>query len=1017
MSKLSESKSVESKVTEWLTQLGWKYRSAEDLKPYNRLLSNAVIEPILVEQVMELNGISQQSAKTAVDTLLNNLRNPIPIEGNEKFLNQLVDGVTVTINREDVTVRFINFDDIWKNSLIVTNQYAVQQVRADICLLVNGIPLVPIEAKQCARRGTNWLEGVRQFQTYDRRSEKLFMCHLFGVACNGRLSKYGIPGASASYFNEWKDSVIADKYDNPLLHPENELCRVYQDETDGLTHFDVERLPNGQLLEQMKFGIIGLLQPERVLDILQHFIVFERDNGNIIKKVARYQQLRAANKIVNRVVQSEKAQGVIWHTQGSGKSLTMLYTAYKLRKTDSLNDPTIFIVVDRKELKDQMDGTFFNCVFPNARVVYSVGDLKSILKNKPAGVFITTVQKFRELGEIKDERDNVVVLIDEAHRTEYGDYQMELRAVLPNAKRFAFTGTPIPKTHQEFGVKGENGKYEYYLDKYSVIDAINDGATKPIRYTLGPSQWFLDKDSLKQGYDEITAELNDDQKRLVEQRVQPWKTLMKKSERIKTLAADIANDFRERLEPQGFKAQVVAIDKEACVLYYNELLKYFDKSEICIIFSTGQYDNSERYNMFSPFYIDDQKRRGLIANFKKRITEDEIAKGNNLKIFIVCNMLLTGFDAPIEQTMYLDSPLRDHNLLQAVARTNRPYDYGEGESRLSKEFGRIVDYVGVFQNYKDALNYAPEDIGEFEDVDALLEVFPKELDKAFAHFSEITLEDSYECQMAIIRKLSEIDHGQFENSFHRVVQLWEAICPNPGLRPFRTKYLWLVTIYELYMEEFRRVDFNAEFYAAQTRKLLEESATLLDFRGHLPEIAIDADYLTKLQETRLSPSDKAEKIIRDIETMIRTNQNNSAIYIEFQERLDALIRMKNANAIEIEGLLKKLSELYTEVDEAVEIPKKMGFDDKGTFEIYQILKNELQNFDEQLVRDFANELATKIQSRIYIGWQEVTQEYNRLLGEVALLAANEKYDALDIYGKDVLQASIMDSIVRNFSLN
>ena len=212
MAKLSESKSVESKVTEWLTQLGWEYRSAEDLKPYNRLQMSAVVEPILVEQVMALNSISQQAAKMAVETLLNNLRNPIPIEGNEKFLNQLCDGVNITIEHKDRTIRFINFEDIWQNSLIVTNQYAVQQVRADICLLVNGIPLVPIEAKQCARRGTNWLEGVRQFQTYDRRSEKLFMCHLFGVACNGRLSKYGIPGASSSYFNEWKDSVIADKY-------------------------------------------------------------------------------------------------------------------------------------------------------------------------------------------------------------------------------------------------------------------------------------------------------------------------------------------------------------------------------------------------------------------------------------------------------------------------------------------------------------------------------------------------------------------------------------------------------------------------------------------------------------------------------------------------------------------------------------------------------------------------------------------------------------------------------------
>ncbi len=1017
MSKLSESKSVESKVTEWLSQLGWEYRLAEDLKPYSRLQMNAVVEPILVEQVMKLNDISKLAAKMAVDTLLNNLLNPIPIKGNEKFLGQLVDGVTVTIERKDRTVRFIDFDDIWQNSFIVTNQYAVQQVRADICLLVNGIPLVPIEAKQCARRGTNWLEGVRQFQTYDRRSEKLFMCHLFGVACNGRLSKYGIPGASASYFSEWKDSVIADKFDNPLLHPENELCRTYKDEKDGLMHFDVERLPNGQLLEQMKFGIIGLLQPERVLDILQHFIVFERDNGKIIKKVARYQQLRAANKIVDRVVQSDKAQGVIWHTQGSGKSLTMLYTAYKLRKTDVLSDPTIFIVVDRKDLKDQMGDTFFDCEFPNARIVLSVGDLKNILKNKPAGVFITTVQKFRELGEIKDERDNVVVLIDEAHRTEYGDYQMELRAVLPNAKRFAFTGTPIPKTHQEFGVRDDNGKIEYYLDKYSVIDSINDGATKPIRYTLGPSEWFLDKENLKQGYAEITADLEEDQKRLVEQRVQPWKTLMKKPERIKILAADIAKDYRERLEPQGFKAQVVAIDKEACVLYYNELLNYFDPSELRIIFSTGQYESSDRYDLFSPFYIDDKERKRLIDNFKKRITDEEKAKGNNLKIFIVCNMLLTGFDAPIEQTMYLDSPLRDHNLLQAVARTNRPYDYGEGENKLSKEFGRIVDYVGVFQNYKEALNYDPEDIGEFEDVDALLAVFPEELDKAFMPFAEIKLEDSYECEIAIIRKLSEIDQGQFENSFHRVVQLWESISPNPGLRPFRNKYQWLVTIYELYLEEFRRISFDVDFYAAQTRKLLEESSVLLNFRGHLPEIAIDSDYLTKLQETKLSPADKAEKIIRDIETMIRTNQNNSAIYIEFQDRLDALIRLKNANTIEIEKLINKLSELYTEVDEAVEIPKKMGFDNKGTFEIYQILKNELPNFDEKLAREFANELAVKIQSKIYIGWQEVNQEYNRLLGEVALLAANDKYDALDIYDKDVLHQTMMDSIVKNFSLN
>ncbi len=192
---------------------------------------------------------------------------------------------------------------------------------------------------------------------------------------------------------------------------------------------------------------------------------------------------------------------------------------------------------------------------------------------------------------------------------------------------------------------------------------------------------------------------------------------------------------------------------------------------------------------------------------------------------------------------------------------------------------------------------------------------------------------------------------------------------------------------------------------------------LLDFRGHLPEIAIDADYLTKLQETKLSPSDKAEKIIRDIETMIRTNQNNSAIYIEFQERLDALIRMKNANAIEIEGLLKKLSELYTEVDEAIEIPKKMGFDNKGTFEIYQNIKNEIEDFNEELVREFAEELTGRILSKIYIGWQEVTQEYNRMKTQIELLAANPKYESLSLDVDGELGDKLMKSICDNFSLN
>lgn len=1019
MCRLSELKGVEKPVTEWLSKMGWNFKSNEELKVYNRLFSNPVIAQILVENVAAINNVSADVAETAVDQLLQHLNNPSPIIGNENFLEKLVKGITLSVEGEDRDFHFIDFENIWQNSFIVTNQYWVQgykMVKTDIVLLVNGIPLVPIEAKQRARKGTNWLEGVKQFSTYDQRADKLFMCHGFGVACNGRITKYGIPGASSSYFNEWKSTVLETEQANPILDQDNDLCRTYLDDEDGLQHFDVDRLPNGEVLERMKLGIIGLLQPARVLDIVKSFLVFERTDGKIIKKVARYQQLRAANKIVNRVAESDLKQGVIWHTQGSGKSLTMLYTAYKLRNTPGLNDPTVYIVVDRKDLREQIGGTFDDCDFPSARSVHNIGDLKYIIDNAPAGVFITTVQKFRELGTRQDTRDNIIILIDEAHRTQYGNFQIELQNVLPNARRFAFTGTPIPKTHQEFGVKAEEGAHEHYLDKYGIQDAIEDGTTVPIRYTFGPQEWFLDKEKLKAGYDEITADLTEDERRLVEQRVQAWKVFLKHEDRIEVLANDIAEDFKSVVEPQGFKAQVVACDKEACVLYYNELIKYFDRSELTVIFSTGNYDEGEKYELFKDHYKEDKERRQLIANFKKRITSDEQREGNNLKVIIVCNMLLTGFDAPIEQTMYLDSPIRDHNLLQAVARTNRPYD--DKVSKLSKEFGRIVDYVGVFEDYKKALNYDPEDIGEFEDVESLVDQFPNVLEAAFEPFKDIKLEDTYECSMAIVRKLTELDQGKFEQGYKEILQLWEAISPHPKLRDSREKYLWLNEIYEIYLEEFKRLDFDSEVYAAKTRKLIQESVRLIGFKGHLPVVNIDSNYLNELKETKLSPSDKAEKIIRDIETVIRRNEANSAVYVEFQNRLDDLIKKKQEESQSIEQLILELGELYSELDDIATLPQRMGFEDKGTFEIFTLIKNaRTTDFHEELTREFAKDVVDSvIRKKIYIGWQDVANEINRLRVNIEIFAAADNYLQLTVDDDAQLMDAIMLSIVKNFGL-
>jgi type I restriction enzyme R subunit len=288
------------------------------------------------------------------------------------------------------TYRVIDFDNLSNNDFTVTRQYWVQGVeliKPDIVLLVNGIPLVPIEAKQRSRKGTNYQEGVRQFSLYAPKAPRLWAATLFGVACNGRVAKYGVPGHSSAYFGEWKDLTVDTNWDNPLMKA-NALCGTkYSGDAADVLVLDIEEI------ERMKRSLVGLLQPSRVLDMLQHFVVFERSQEGKIKKVARYQQLRAANRIQNRVANTDLKQGVIWHTQGSGKSLTMLYTAYKLRTNPKLSDPTVYIVVDRKDLREQLGGTFDDCEFPNTIVPVSIPQLKALIEQRPGAVIITTAHQ------------------------------------------------------------------------------------------------------------------------------------------------------------------------------------------------------------------------------------------------------------------------------------------------------------------------------------------------------------------------------------------------------------------------------------------------------------------------------------------------------------------------------------------------------------------------------------------------------------------------------------------------
>jgi len=1003
MSMISEKNSVEDPVFNWLGKLGWELIDEIEIRKYNRPLSEPILKQIFLEKVAEINEISEDDAKKAYDILIQQFSKPNLINANEYFLKRVNEGINVNIEGKDITLRVIDFENIWQNSFIATKQYWVQHKKPDIVLLINGIPFVCIEAKQRARRSTNWLEGVRQFRTYSIDSPKLFVTNCFGVVCNGRLAKYGIPGVSSEYFFEWKDNSINIKHDNPLLT--NGFCEI--EEIDNMPFLKIDPV------ERMKYALLSQLQPAKVIDILQNFIVFERTQEfGVVKKIARYQQYRAANKIVDRVTETQLNQGIIWHTQGSGKSLTMLFTAYKLRNHSKLNNPTVYIIVDRKNLRTQIGDTFEDCLFPNTSKPENIGQLIDKIKTHPSEVIITNIQKFRDLGNNKDENENVIALIDEAHRSQYGEFQSELKYSLPNCKRFAFTGTPITKTQKEFSIRKE-GKIEPYLDDYNIPEAIEDKAIVPIRYTFGRQEWFLDREKLKQGFEEITKDLDEEEKRKVSQAIKSWKVFMKKDERIREIAEDIAKDFREKLEPNGFKAQIVAIDKETCVKYYNEFInrKLFDPSEIAIVYSPSSYED-KNYEMLKIHDISDGELKTRLKKFRKRITPEEISNGNNLKILIVCHMLLTGFDAQIEQTMYLDSPIKDHNLLQAIARTNRPYE--DEKTQVRKEFGRIVDYVGIFKNLNEALNYDPNDIGDIPDVDSLAKTFPEKVEMALKYFEDIKLEDSYDCSINIIKILSKIDHTEFEKRFKNTLQLYEAISPHPIIIEVRERYRWLLTIYEIYLEEFKRTEFNAEIYAAKTRKLIDECSKLLQFHDHLPEIKIDENYIENLKNTKLSPYDMAEKIIRDIETVVRKNELENPAFIDFAKRLEEVVNRKNKESENIEGILKDLNVLYFEIDNVSSLPQKEGFPDRASFDMYLEIKNKYPEFNKEIIKSFTIDFASHFKEKIYPGWQDYKKEINNLRIDIKLFLAEEKYEELHFENDDELINKICERIIQHY---
>ncbi|WP_437757568.1 type I restriction endonuclease subunit R [Sorangium sp. So ce1389] len=766
-------------------------------------------------------------------------------------------------NHEHVTVRLIDFEDLENNQYVVTSQFTFRagpaERRADLVLLVNGLPIVLIEAKTPVRQAVSWLDGALQLHDdYEKNVPELFVTNAFSVATEGRELMYGAVRMPVNLWGPWRGEGEA---------------------TPGT-------------LAGLKAAVSGLLRPAVVLDILAHFTLFATDKKKRrAKVVCRYQQHEAVNLIVQRVLAGKPRKGLIWHFQGSGKSLLMVFAAQKLRLQSELGNPTVIIVVDRIDLDAQISSTFHASDVPNLVKAETREDLQRLLKQDTRKVIITTIFKFGEAEGVLNDRGNIVALVDEAHRTQEGDLGMKMRAALPNAFLFGLTGTPINRRDRNtFYAFGADEDARGYMSRYGFEESIRDGATLKLHFEPRLVDLHIDKAAIDQAYQALTGKLSDLDRDNLAKAASRMAVLVKVPERVQKICEDIARHYQDAVAPNGFKGMVVTFDQDCCLLYKAALDRLLPPEATEIVISATGSD--ERFKPHARSRGEEDK---LLDRFRD--------PNDPLKLLIVTAKLLTGFDAPILQVMYLDKPLRDHSLLQAICRTNRTY----GDK---KTHGLIVDYLGVFDDVAKALEFDEKGfrnvVGNIEGLKAQL---PEAIQKCLAFFPGVDRSQTgYEGLMAAQECLPNNDvRDAFAAEYSVLGKLWEAISPDPVLLPFEVDYRWLTQVYVSVQPTSGTGKLVWHALGAKTIELIHQNVHVDAVRDDLETLVLDAELLEAVMGSP-NPKERAKELEIKLTGRLRKHMGDPR-YKALSERLEALKERHEQGLLNSVEFLKHLLEL------------------------------------------------------------------------------------------------------------
>ena len=911
-----------------ISGLGWHYLAPQDIP---RAPHEVIVEPWIHEALLRLNP-EIAALPDRADEVMYKLRAAVLavrsdglLKANEELTAWMRGDRSMPFgeNNQHTTVRLIDFDNIQNNHFVVTNQFTFRagaaERRADLVLLVNGLPLVVIEAKTPVRKAVSWLDGALQLhEDYEKNVPELFVANVLNVATEGKELMYGAVRMPVNLWGPWRG----------------------EDEATPGT------------LAGLKAAVNGLLQPRVLLDILSHFTLFATDKKKRrIKVVCRYQQYEAVNLIVQRVVAGKPRKGLIWHFQGSGKSLLMVFAAQKLRLQTGLGNPTVIIVVDRIDLDAQISSTFHASDVPNLVKAETREDLQKLLKQHSRKIIITTIFKFGEMDGVLNDSAGIIALVDEAHRTQEGDLGRKMRAALPNAFLFGLTGTPINRRDRNtFYAFGAEEDTRGYMSRYGFEESIRDGATLRLHFEPRLVELRIDKAAIDQAYQALTGDLSDLDKDNLAKAASRMAVLVKVPERVQKICADIARHYHDAVAPNGFKGMVVTFDQECCLLYKAALdtLMPPEATEI-IISATG---NDARFKPYARTRDEEEK---ILDRFRD--------PADPLKLLIVTAKLLTGFDAPILQAMYLDKPLRDHTLLQAICRTNRTY----GDK---KTHGLIVDYLGVFDDVAKALEFDEKGFRSVVgNIEGLKDQLPEAMQKCLAFFPGVDrTQTGYEGLMAAQECLPTNDvRDAFAAEYSVLGKLWEAISPDPLLTAFERDYRWLTQVYVSVQPTSGTGKLIWHALGAKTIELIHQNVHVDAVRDDLDTLIVDAELLEAIMGSP-EPNKRAKEFELKLTARLRKHIGNPK-YRQLSERLEALKERHERGLLNSVEFLKHLLEIARDLVAAEKETPPQEDEDRGKAALTELLQQVKSAKTPVVVERIVKDIDEIVRLVRFPGWQ------------------------------------------------